>query len=103
MLIAVGLMAAIVTAAKDSPPAHPDYVPDAKTAKQIAQAVLIAQYGETRVKAQLPLSVTTAGDKDYWAVEGRLVDTQGHIQVGGAFGVWINKHDGCLQVVEHMK
>lgn len=103
ILIVVVCVVAIVGAADHSPQTHPDYVPDRRTAEQIAKAVLIGQFGEERVKAQLPLSVTDANDKGYWAVGGRLVDAQGQIQVGGAFGVWINKHDGCVSVVEHSK
>jgi len=37
-------------------PSHPDYVPDEKTAERIAEAVLVAQFGQERVNAQLPLS-----------------------------------------------
>lgn len=33
---------------------HPDYVPNEKTAERIAEAVLIGQFGEQRVDAQLP-------------------------------------------------
>ncbi|HEY3130921.1 MAG TPA: hypothetical protein VGL91_15810 [Acidobacteriota bacterium] len=36
---------------------HRDYVPDEKTAKVIAEAVLVAQYSQERVNAPLPLSV----------------------------------------------
>jgi hypothetical protein len=99
----VAVLLTIVTFARESPPAHPDYVPDEKTAQRIAEAVLIGQYGEERVKAQLPLLVASRG-KTKWILQGRVVDTEGRPQVGGGFGVLLTKHEGCvLEVVENMK
>lgn len=80
-------------------PAHPDYVPDAKTAEQIAEAVLVAQFGQKRVDDQLPLRAVSAS-KSLWLVQGT---THGLHGPGGNFGVWIDKHRGCLKVMEHMK
>ena len=81
---------------------HPDYVPDAKTAERIAEAVLVGQFGDDRVAAQLPLHAASMS-KDVWLVEGRLKDKDGRTQVGGNFGVWINKQDGRVSVLERMK
>jgi hypothetical protein len=81
---------------------HPDYVPDEKTAERIAEAVLVAQFGQERVNAQLPLRAVSTS-KDAWLVQGALKDKEGRIQVGGSFGVWVNKHDGCVKVMERMK
>lgn len=79
---------------------HPDYVPDQKTAERIAGAVLDSMYGHERVEAQLPLRAESA-DKDYWLVQGSIRQPHGP---GGNFGVWINKHSGCIaNVVEKMK
>jgi len=83
-------------------PAHPDYVPDERTAERIAELVLIAQFGHDRVNAQLPLQATSTS-RDTWLVQGLLKDKEGRTQVGGSYGVWINKHDGCLKVIERMK
>jgi len=51
------------------PQRHRDYVPDAATAQRIAEAVLIGQYGDERVKDQLPLRVD-GSNGDYWIVQG---------------------------------
>jgi hypothetical protein len=40
---------------------------------------------------------------DVWLVEGAVKDKEGRPQVGGGFGVWVNKHDGCVSVMERMK
>lgn len=102
-VVAVVLLLAIAVFAQESHVAHPDYVADEKTARQIAEAVLIGQYGEERVKAQLPLLVESRG-KNRWVLQGRVVDKEGHTPVGGGFGVLLNKHDGCvLEIVENMK
>src|ERR1700733_15359206 len=50
---------------------HRDYVPDSKTAERIPEAVLIAQYGEERVKAQLPLVASMSG-KDRCCIGGAI-------------------------------
>ena len=80
---------------------HGDYVPDQKTAGRIAEAVLIDQYGEERVRQQLPLHID-GSDKDLWMVQG--VPAGEEETTGGGFTVWINKHSGCIEIVtEHMK
>jgi len=86
---------------KDSAP-HRDYVPDEKTAERIAEAVLVAQFGQERVSAQSPLHAASMS-KDQWLVQGTPRDKDGHPQVGGGFGVWVNKHTGCVSVMERMK
>jgi len=86
---------------KDSA-SHPDYVPDEKTAERIAEAVLVAQFGQEGVNAQLPLH-TASMSKDQGLVQGAIKDKEGRTLVGGAFGVWINKHTGCLKVMERTK
>jgi hypothetical protein len=81
---------------------HPDYVPDEKTAERIAEAVLVGQFGQERVNAQLPLHTASIG-KDQWLVQGALKDKEGRTQVGGGFAVWVNRHTGCVSVIERMK
>jgi NTF2 fold immunity protein len=75
------------------------YVPDEKTAERIAEAVLVSQFGQERVSAQLPLRAVSTS-KDLWLVQGMVHEPHGP---GGNFGVWINKHSGCIKVMEHMK
>jgi hypothetical protein len=100
-LLGVVLLLTMVALGKDSgkTPSHPDYVPDEKTAVQIAEAVLVAQFGQERVSAQLPLHAASTS-KDLWLVQGTL---QGLHGPGGNFGVWVNKHTGCVKVMERMK
>jgi len=81
---------------------HPNNVPDKVTAIRIAEAVLIARFGQTRVNAQLPL-IATSPSKDLWLVVGRIKDSSGRPQVGGGFGVWVDKQKGCVTVMEQMK
>jgi NTF2 fold immunity protein len=71
---------------------HRDYVPDAKTAERIAEAVLIGQLGEERVKAQLPLHATNSYG-DNWIVQ---VTEPGPPHIGGGIAVMIDKHSGCI-------
>ena len=100
-------IATVLTAAafgRGSQQVHPDYVPDEKTAERIAEAVLVGQFGEERVKSQLPLRAHSIR-KDVWMVTaaGGRLDKEGNPKIGGGFGVWIKKSDGCLSVIEHMK
>lgn len=102
-LLGVMLLLTMVAFGKDSGKvSHPDYVPDEKTAERIAEAVLVAQFGQERVNAQLPFH-TSSMSKDQWLVQGAIKDKEGRTQVGGAFGVWVNKHNGCVSVIERMK
>ena len=101
--IAFALFFALIGLTQDAKKIHPDYVPDERTAQGVAEAVLIGQYGEKRVKAQLPLMVAPRGAKQ-WIVQGTVLDSKGRHQVGGGFGVLLNRHDGCvLEMVEEMK
>lgn len=81
---------------------HPDYVPDERTAARIAEAVLVGQFGEKQTSAQLPLLVD-GSNRRYWIVQGRGNRDKGP-SFGGGYGVWIDKHSGCISmVVESMK
>ncbi len=77
-----------------------DYVPDEKTAVRIAEAVLIAHYGEETASAQLPLhAVDSKGG--YWIVQGHGPEPA--TSKGGGPAVWINKRSGCLKIMDRMK
>jgi hypothetical protein len=79
---------------------HRDYVPDEKTAVRIAEAVLIAYYGDERVNAQLPLRGSNSYG-DVWIVQGT---EPGPPHKGGGMAVMINRRSGCIvNVMEHMK
>ncbi len=97
LLLLVGALAAAGQTRKE----HRDYVPDKKTAERIADAVLVGQYGEERVNAQRPLLVD-GSNKDYWVVQVSGGQDARPVKGGGP-AVWINKHSGCLDVMEHMK
>jgi NTF2 fold immunity protein len=80
---------------------HRAYVPDEKTAQRIAEAVLVGQYGEEWIKAQSPLLVD-GSNKQYWIVQVSGGQNAPPVKGGGP-AVWINRHSGCIQVMEHMK
>jgi hypothetical protein len=92
----------LIAAQKDSNASHPNYVPDSKTAVLIAEAVLIGQFGQERVDAQRPYAAISM-DKDFWLVQGLAMDENGIPKMGGTFGVIINKHEGCVKVIEKTK
>ena len=90
-----------LASAQDSGHNGRNYVPDKKTAERIAEAVLMAQFGEDRIRAEGPLLVDDS-NKDYWIVQvSRAQNTPA--TKGGGEAVWINKRSGCLKVMEHMK
>lgn len=101
-LLVLLLLVGSVTTAEENRKVHPDYVPDQRTAARIAEAILIGQYGEERVKAQLPLLVDSS-NKRYWIVQGQTHRDEAP-SFGGGYAVWIDKHSGCIaMVVESMK
>ena len=98
--ITVLVLACTVSSPGQTPKKDRDYVPDEKTAVRIAEAVLVASYGEERVKAQLPLHAD-GSNGSYWVVQGWGT---GHpTSKGGGPAVWINKRSGCVKVFEHLK
>jgi len=73
------------------------YVPDAKTAVRIAEAILIPIYGDEQIKSELPL---TAILKDnVWTVTGSLPPGM----AGGVAEVRISKMTGEILGVIHGK
>jgi NTF2 fold immunity protein of polymorphic toxin system component len=95
------LLLATFVLGSDARKNHPGYVPDKKAAERIGEAVLIGQYGSERVDTERPLLVDDS-NKDYWIVQ-MAPRKNGIPEIGGGPAVWINKHSGCLQVMEHMK
>jgi NTF2 fold immunity protein len=95
------LLLCALTAGSDASKRHPDYVPDKKTAERVGEAVLISRYGVERIDEGRPLLVDDSS-KDYWIVQ-IAPRKNGKPEKGGGPAVWINKHSGCLQVMEHMK
>jgi len=78
---------------------HKDYVPNERTAIVIAEAVLVAQYGEDSVNKQKPLKAELKENK-MWLVQGTIKKPE---MIGGNYGVWIDKASGCLKIMENMK
>ena len=72
----------MVAFGKDSAkaPPHADYVPDEKTVVQIAEAVLVAQFGQERVNAQSPLRAVSTS-KDAWLVQGTVRGLHGPVGI----------------------
>jgi len=64
------------------------YVPDAKTAIRIAEAVLSPIYGEEKILAERPFTAKLKNGT--WIVQGAL--PEGH--EGGVAEIWISK-DSC--------
>ena len=94
------LLLTVLVWGKDAKREHRDYVPDEKTAMHIAEAVLTAEFGEERVKAQLPLHVSGVY-QGIWIVQGT---EPGPPRMGGGIAVMINRHSGCIiNVMDHMK
>lgn len=102
LLLVGGLAVAGQTRKEQRNKDHRDYVPDETTALRIAEAVLAAKYGEEGgSSAHHPLLVD-GSNKEYWVVQESGAEDR-IPQKGGGPAVWINKHSGCLQVMEHMK
>jgi hypothetical protein len=73
------------------------YVPDAKTAVRIAEAVLIPIYGGKQIDSEKPLSGKLDGD--IWIVTGTLPSGM----VGGVAEVKISKQTGEIVGLIHGK
>ncbi|HTS09761.1 MAG TPA: NTF2 fold immunity protein [Candidatus Eisenbacteria bacterium] len=98
MLASILLLSALAFSS-DASKKHRDYVPDEKTARSIAEAVLVGQYGEERIKAESPLLVD-GSNRQYWIVQ---VSGGNPPMKGGGPAVWIDKYSGCLKIMERMK
>ena len=82
------------------------YVPDAATAVQIAEAVLVPVYGKKQIESEKPL--TAKLENDVWTVSGtlRCPDGKGGTTtqcVGGTAVVQISKADARIILMTHYK
>lgn len=71
------------------------FVPDARTAERIAEAVLLPIYGQQTINEQRPLVAELR--KDAWVVTGTLKDQH----LGGVAIVELAKADGRILRVSH--
>ena len=72
------------------------YVPDAKTAVKIGEAVLEAIYGEDQIAKERPFSAELENDR--WIVRGHLPETQNR---GGVSQVELSKSDARILRLTH--
>jgi len=76
------------------------YVPDAETAKRIAEAVWVPIYGTEEIDSQKPFQVQFV--KGIWIVQGVLHnENTNYIVVGGTAHVEIAQKDGRILKVSH--
>ncbi|MEY4590773.1 MAG: hypothetical protein RL497_2849 [Pseudomonadota bacterium] len=73
------------------------YVPDAKTASLIAEAVLKPIYGNEKINREKPFSVTLDGE--IWKIKGTLKSGL----KGGVAEIEISKVDGTILRLAHGK
>ena len=73
-------------------------VPNAKSAVDIAKAILYSSYGEEKINEEKPFNVELQNGKA-WHVFGSL--PKGYI--GGVFEIWIQKSDGKILCLYHTK
>jgi hypothetical protein len=72
------------------------YVPDAETAKRIAEAVWIPIYGKELIEGERPFEATLAGG--VWTVTGKSLPRDA---LGGVAEIEIRKDDGKILRVIH--
>ena len=100
----LGFFVLIAAAMGQTYPPKSGYVPDAKTAIAIAQAVLIPVYGEKQIASEQPLHASLKNN--VWTVEGTLncPDGKGGTTTrcnGGTALVRISKIDGRILRMIH--
>jgi hypothetical protein len=79
------------------------FVPDEKTAVRIAEAVLMPIYGEGHIKSERPFTARLEGNR--WIVKGTLPKPRNanEIIVGGTAMAEIDKMDGRIIAIYHLK
>ena len=77
---------------------HQGYVPDAKTAECIAEAVWIPIYGKENIEKERPFHAEVSNG--VWTVTGSLPKSY---QVGGVAEIEIQQSDGKILRVTHGK
>ena len=104
LVCALLLFAYSATAGQPSPlsyrPAN-GYVPDAKTAIQIAVAIWSPMYGERTIQGEKPFQASLK--RGIWTVTGSLPQTPGRTVLGGVAVARIAKADGRIPQVIHGK
>jgi hypothetical protein len=75
------------------------YVPDAKTAAKIAEAVSLAIYGD-KIYEQQPFNISLVKDS-VWVINGTFNGSS--LSVGGVVNIKIQKKDGKILYVMHGK
>jgi hypothetical protein len=78
-------------------------VPDEKTAIRIAEAVLMPIYGEGHIKSERPFTARLEGNR--WIVAGSLPKPRkaNEMIVGGTAMAEIDKADGRIVAIYHLK
>jgi hypothetical protein len=82
------------------------FVPDAKTAVKIAEAVLIPVYGEKQVESERPFKAVVKND--VWTINGTLhcpdgMGGESPFCFGGTAEVKLSKVDGRIMKMIHYK
>jgi len=82
------------------------FVPDAKTAVKIGEAVLIPVYGEKQIESERPFKAVL--ENDVWTINGTLHCPDGKggespFCFGGAAEVKLSKVDGRIMKMIHYK
>jgi len=76
------------------------YVPDAKTAIRIAEAVWLPIYGKKVLDDEKPYLARLSPNHKYWIVEGNTVSWP-PCEFGGVALIYISKKDGTILRVSH--
>jgi hypothetical protein len=76
------------------------YVPNAKTAIRIAEAVWLPIYGKKVLDDEKPFLARLSSDQKYWIVEGNTISWAPG-DVGGVALIYISKEDGTILRVSH--
>jgi len=96
-LLLIGMVAISAVAFQGQPTKStlPDLVPDRQTALRIADAVLVARYGESVVAGMRPLAADDVSD--HWTVGPGRRSGSPRGSGGGPF-ITIDKRSGCLRL-----
>jgi len=105
LICALLIPAYSVTTAQPSPPSYKPvggYVPDAKTAAQIAVAVWSPIYGERKIQGEKPFHASLK--RGVWTVIGSMPPSRPGVKMhGGVALARISKADGRVLQVIHGK
>jgi len=86
-------------------PLHSNAIPDEKTALRVAEAVLVAAYGEESLSIAgqtMTFDVTTDKSGRVWIITGVFpAPPSGYLSVGGVPEVIIRKSDGKVLRITH--